>query len=576
MQIPKNVMQYGEIDPHVKIYMEDYVHTFLEQSRRPEVYLVFGKKETRGDISYYMIYGVERKSDWDRGSYPYFKRQERLGTLDGPADSRVFRPVRGNGIALDGYFVFYEQNEDMQSYMISVRERDSLPGSEEREEVMEAVRLRRELRRQDANEKSDGKEAAAADGKDGGQAGTEPAAARTAGDAAADTAAEGMRRDRNVQQGRDAQQSRGVRRGRSMQHGRSARRGQSVRHGLGMRFLRAQNAAKRSEQRRKAAEMPDTAPVQTAGTASRLKRKTGGQAALRSRREPGRRPARQPWTVPELCRLGCMILALLLVAVGLTSVNRYPDMAAVTRMFSEAVEAVRSARPAENKEGSGRSSLIVEETQLETEAFSGTGPEEASESLTPGAGDLFQAEGGETVNWRIGQDGAEADEAAGPGTAGSAAENGADGSAGEGGTAGSAAEAGTSELAEGSGSGTSEKETADSGRAENAGGGTSGSGASAGEAAKTSDAEDASAADVPEAVKKDGEGQGGNAPGSDGDGEFQQTAERPEAYTVRRGDNLAAISRRFYGSDEMVAEICALNKIKNPDQIVPGQNILLP
>ena len=190
MQLPKNVMQYGEIDSHIKIYMEDYVHTFLEQSKRAEVYLVFGKKEDRGEVSCYMIYGVERKSDWDRGNYPYFKKYERLGTLDGPADRRIFRPTRGNSVALDGYFVFYEQNEDMQSYMITVKERDSIPGSEEKEEVMEAVRLRRELRRQGDGGNQERKDGRKDVGAEGGQIGTEQAATAERKDMAVRNAAE--------------------------------------------------------------------------------------------------------------------------------------------------------------------------------------------------------------------------------------------------------------------------------------------------------------------------------------------------------------------------------------------------
>ena len=80
MQIPKNVMQIGQIDPNTKVYIEDYVNTFLERNRKAETYLVFGKKDERNGIPYYLIYGVEKKSDWDRGSYPYFKNRGRSGS----------------------------------------------------------------------------------------------------------------------------------------------------------------------------------------------------------------------------------------------------------------------------------------------------------------------------------------------------------------------------------------------------------------------------------------------------------------------------------------------------------------
>ena len=33
MQIPKNVVQAGDVDPCHKIYIEDYVYTYLSQNR---------------------------------------------------------------------------------------------------------------------------------------------------------------------------------------------------------------------------------------------------------------------------------------------------------------------------------------------------------------------------------------------------------------------------------------------------------------------------------------------------------------------------------------------------------------
>lgn len=50
----------------------------------------------------------------------------------------------------------------------------------------------------------------------------------------------------------------------------------------------------------------------------------------------------------------------------------------------------------------------------------------------------------------------------------------------------------------------------------------------------------------------------------------------PVSYTIKRGDTLIGICMRQYGSDQRVAEICALNNISNPDDIKIGQKILLP
>ena len=71
--IPKNVMQIGQTDAHVEIYMEDYVHTFLERCGSGGACLAFGRKEESEGISYYLIYGVEKRQDWDRGSFPILR-----------------------------------------------------------------------------------------------------------------------------------------------------------------------------------------------------------------------------------------------------------------------------------------------------------------------------------------------------------------------------------------------------------------------------------------------------------------------------------------------------------------------
>ena len=51
---------------------------------------------------------------------------------------------------------------------------------------------------------------------------------------------------------------------------------------------------------------------------------------------------------------------------------------------------------------------------------------------------------------------------------------------------------------------------------------------------------------------------------------------RAHIYVVKKGDSLAQIARKFYGDTSRLNEICELNEIEDPDQIRPGQNILLP
>lgn len=401
LQIPKNVMQIGEINPHTKIYMEDYVHTFLERSREAEQYLAFGKKEDIGNTTYYMIYGVEKKTDWDRGSFPYFKKYERIGTVEGSREKREFRPVRGSAMRLDGYFVFYEQNEDMQSYMITVREAEGEDGKEEKEEVIKAVQQHREQQREKQEET--------------------------------------VQTQRPVYR-RDADGTRALRR-----------------------------AALQKSQRR-----------------------TGIRAKRRSLPEYSRGEGRkQSITLPGLCRAGSMILLLVLVITGLTSLNRYPDMKAVTTLFREAAVAVR-----------GEEAAVQEAVVPDAEV-----PELAA----PDAGSMPE-EGGLIV-----------EEATRPQT-----------------EAVTETEAAT--------------ETEPASYAADPALKT----ASVSEKEPAPDTEPASALETEAAS------------------EMAQAIARPVTYIVKEGDSLAGIMKNHYGSTDRIEEICSLNEIRNPDQIQPGQNILLP
>ncbi len=50
----------------------------------------------------------------------------------------------------------------------------------------------------------------------------------------------------------------------------------------------------------------------------------------------------------------------------------------------------------------------------------------------------------------------------------------------------------------------------------------------------------------------------------------------PETYTVLEGDTLLKISRKVYGRDDKIDDICRLNGIRNSNHILVGQKLLLP
>lgn len=414
LKIPKNVMQIGTGSPNVKLYMEDYVHTFLERCQGKETCLAFGQQEEKDGIRYYLIYGVEKETDFRRGNFSYFQKLERIGKIEKKEAAVRFWTVRGEEIQIGGYFIFYEQNEEMQAYMIAEREQ-SRPADVEEERVMEAINARREKRKAEA---------------------------------AADAA-------------------RGI----------TASRASAPNTASGRKTVLSRLGALKA-----AAPTLNAASRKTAfGTAYQAR--LGSTGAL----------------FPKLCRIGCLVLLLVLVGTALTSVNQYPDMKAVSALLAGAV------RNTKNETENTSPGLIVEET---------VGWNSSDEMAQSAALD----------------EATQADDATG------AANTAMDGEV-------------------------TDNRTADNVMTDNV-------------------TADSATADSQNAVATDADAESStarqSASASDSFPQVQEALAHPESYQVQKGDSLIAISRRFYGTDEKVIEICRLNNIKDPNQIQPGQNILLP
>lgn len=414
LKIPKNVMQIGTGSPNVKLYMEDYVHTFLERCQGKETCLAFGQQEEKGGIRYYLIYGVEKETDFRRGNFPYFQKLERIGKIEKKEAAVRFWTMRGEEIQIGGYFIFYEQNEEMQAYMIAEREQNR-PADVEEERVMEAINARREKRKAEA---------------------------------AADAA-------------------RGI----------TVSRASAPNTASGRKTVLSRLGALKA-----AAPTLNAASRKTAfGTAYQAR--LGSTGAL----------------FPKLCRIGCLVLLLVLVGTALTSVNQYPDMKAVSALLAGAV------RNTKNETENTSPGLIVEET---------VGWNSSDEMAQSAALD----------------EATQADDATG------AANTAMDGEV-------------------------TDNRTADNVMTDNV-------------------TADSATADSQNAVATDADAESStarqSASASDSFPQVQEALAHPESYQVQKGDSLIAISRRFYGTDEKVIEICRLNNIKDPNQIQPGQNILLP
>lgn len=430
LKIPKNVMQIGTGSPNVKLYMEDYVHTFLERCQGKETCLAFGQQEEKDGIRYYLIYGVEKETDFRHGNFSYFQKLERIGKIEKKEAAVRFWTVRGEEIQIGGYFIFYEQNEEMQAYMIAEREQ-SRPADVEEERVMEAINARREKRKAEA---------------------------------AADAA-------------------RGI----------TASRASAPNTASGRKTVLSRLGALKA-----AAPTLNAASRKTAfGTAYQAR--LGSTGAL----------------FPKLCRIGCLVLLLVLVGTALTSVNQYPDMKAVSALLAGAV------RNTKNETENTSPGLIVEET---------VGWNSSDEMAQSAALD----------------EATQADDATG------AANTAMDGEVTDNST-------------------TDDSVMPDSVMSDNV---------MPDSVMPASITTDSVMADGQNAVTTDADAESStarqSASASDSFPQVQEALAHPESYQVQKGDSLIAISRRFYGTDEKVIEICRLNNIKDPNQIQPGQNILLP
>ena len=485
LKIPKNVMQIGTGSPNVKLYMEDYVHTFLERCQGKETCLAFGQQEEKDGVRYYLIYGAEKETDFRRGNFPYFQKLDRIGKIEKKEAAVRFWTVRGEEIQIGGYFIFYEQNEEMQAYMIAERERNC-PAAVEEERVMEAISARREKRKAEA----------AAD------------AAR--GTTASRASAPNTARSATASRASASNTARGTARGTTASR------------------EPASNTASNTASGRKTVLSRLGALKAAAPALNAASRKTAFGTSYQTRL--GSTDA----LFPKLCRMGCLVLLLVLVGTALTSVNQYPDMKAVSALFAGAL------RNTKNETKNISSGLIVEET-------------------------VGWNSSGETMQSAAMDEAAQADDTTG--TANTAM----DGEAADNRTTDSVTTDNVTTDSVMPDSVTTDNVTADNVTTDNV---------TTDNVTTDSVTTDSVTTDGQNAVATDADAESStalqSASASDSSPQVQEALARPESYRVQKGDSLIAISRRFYGTDEKVIEICRLNNIKDPNQIQPGQNIILP
>lgn len=185
VKIPKNIRQIGSPKGRHKIYMEDYVYTFLhtsifEEKKEKRGVILLGKSRVSQDIRYTFISGAINCSDfifqedgivfgeecWEyiyKKVKDYFSGQDVVGWFLGTngfpleltpvteAAHRKYFPGRDKVLVMsdtlegddvlftyeqgviqkkEGYYIYYEKNLPMQEYMVSLREKSQCPNQE--------------------------------------------------------------------------------------------------------------------------------------------------------------------------------------------------------------------------------------------------------------------------------------------------------------------------------------------------------------------------------------------------------------------------------------------------------------
>ena len=169
MELPKNITQIGEADKHCRVYVEDYVVSYIKQmngmaQNKDIAIALYGRRTTENGVTYLFAYGSAKlnflqkpirhlsqaqEQEIEKLRKKYFPEMTFLGyqILNGEmvegfriCEQEICRYVAG-------YAQFYEKNDSMLAYMLENREEEAEPEKLDQEKY-EVVKKRQEERRQ--------------------------------------------------------------------------------------------------------------------------------------------------------------------------------------------------------------------------------------------------------------------------------------------------------------------------------------------------------------------------------------------------------------------------------------------
>ena len=167
MDLPRNVTQIGESDRHCKIYVEDYVISYMKQlnalaADKEMAVALYGIRKEENELTYLFLYGacklnfLQRESrhlsqaqlqEIERDRRKYFKEYSFLAyrMLNGEMIEGFHVYEQGICRYIAGYSRFYEKNDSMLSYMLEVRE-EAQPEKVE-QDIYDEVKKRQDARK---------------------------------------------------------------------------------------------------------------------------------------------------------------------------------------------------------------------------------------------------------------------------------------------------------------------------------------------------------------------------------------------------------------------------------------------
>lgn len=140
MELPKTTTQIGEPDRVYRVFIEDYVISYMKQlcREKPDVgkrFSLYGHLKKEESRDFYFIYGgsmveihessdkyigYEDREEMEEKRKLYFEEYSLLGwiTIADKLPEVIYLERNGKTIQVGGYHIFYEKNDSMLAYMI--------------------------------------------------------------------------------------------------------------------------------------------------------------------------------------------------------------------------------------------------------------------------------------------------------------------------------------------------------------------------------------------------------------------------------------------------------------------------